>query len=298
MRPLNELLQQTLNGPARTVALACPEQPDIINAVMTARSLKLAEFLLFGNKDALGALLPAPFDSITIIEAKSDDDACYKAVCAVSEKKADILMKGRVNTSTLLSHVLHKEQGLRTDRLLSHVMVCYLSHLGRLILLSDGGLNINPTPDELAAIAFNAVLLSQTLNITHPKVALLSAIEHVNPKIPSTVKCQEAVLAINRLYPDIAAAGPMALDIALTPGAAAAKGWVNVVAGNADILIVPYMEMANILYKGWMFGCRENEAAGLIVGAKAPIILNSRSDDESAKLYSLALASILLEGGR
>jgi len=292
------LLPKAQSKPIKTVALACPENAAVIEMITAALKLKMANFILFGNLNKINEILPSIPKEIKIVNCADKAAACQAAVQAVSAKKADILMKGMVDTSVILKHVLNRDYGLRTGKLLSHIMVCYLMHLDRLVLLSDGGLNIDPDPSELSEITINAIELAHSLGIAVPKAALLSAVEKVNPKIPSTVKCQEAVETITRGgIQNCCVAGPLALDIALCKEAAEIKNITNPVAGAADILIVPYIEVANVLYKGWMFGCDGNDAAGIIVGAKAPIILTSRADNQKTKLYSLALAILALNGG-
>jgi phosphate butyryltransferase len=204
-------------------------------------------------------------------------------------------MKGLVDTSIILKEVLNRDYGLRTDNILSHVMICELPKFDRLIFLSDGAMNIDPTIEQLKQITLNAVSLARSLNISRPKVALLSAKEKPDPKMPSTLKCQ----AIQDMYErgeivrcDIC--GPLAVDLALDKEAAKIKNIRNNVAGQADILIAPYIEVANALYKGWVFGCEGVKSAGIVIGAKNPIVLTSRADSHESKLYSIAL-SVLME---
>jgi phosphate butyryltransferase len=299
MKTLEQMKKFAQNKPNKTIALACPEDTEVLSAVYEARLLNLCDFILFGDeiaiKQKMDALPNFIHEGCQVVDIKGKEAACAEAVKAVSSGRADVLMKGLVDTAILLKEVLNAEYGLRSDSILSHVMLVELPGFDRLIFLSDGAMNIDPSVEQLKQITLNAVALARSLAISRPKVALLSAVEKVNPKMPSTLKCH----AIQEMYErgeivrcDIC--GPLAVDIAIDKEAAKTKNIKNDVAGQADILIAPYIEVANALYKGWMFGCKDTKSAGVVIGARAPIVLTSRADTHESKLYSIAL-SVLME---
>ncbi|HQM07682.1 MAG TPA: phosphate acyltransferase, partial [Bacilli bacterium] len=257
--------------------------------------LGFCTFHLFGDitrikqlTKKMGREIPKEF---VMIEAKELASACQLAVRAISDGKADILMKGLVDTGIIMKEVLNKEYGIRTNQIISHVMVCELPRLKRLILLSDAAMIIDPTIPQMKAIITNAVSLAKKIGIINPKVAVISAIEKVNEKMPSTLKAKELQEMWEKgEITDCELYGPLAIDGALSVEAAKTKNISSPVAGNADILIVPYIEVGNALYKGWMFGCEGIKSAGIVMGAKAPIVLTSRADSHESKLSSIALA--------
>ena len=182
------------NKPNKIVALACPEDHEVMQAVKEAIKLNLCDFILFGDKYKITNIakeLNFNLKQCQIVNISDKEEATFEAVKYVSSKKADVLMKGLVDTAIIMKKVLDKEYGLRTDNILSHVMVIQLPKFNRLIFLSDGAMNISPTIEQLKQITVNAVSLARALSINRPKVACISAIEKVNPKMPSTLMCYE-----------------------------------------------------------------------------------------------------------
>jgi phosphate butyryltransferase len=298
LKTLNELIKYAQNKPNKTIAVACPEDHEVLEAVKEATLLNLCDFILFGNEEKIKYLSKtiANFDlgNYKIVNTKDSETACMEAVKCVSKGEANVVMKGLVDTAVILKKVLDKDYGLRTDSILSHVMLIELPKFERIIFLSDGAMNIDPDVNQLKLITINAVSLARALYISRPKVALLSAIEKVNPKMPSSVKAHEVeIMAENGEIVNCDVCGPIAVDVALDKEAAKIKNIKNPVAGNADILIAPFIEVANALYKGWVFGCDNVKSAGIIVGAKAPIVLTSRADSHESKLYSIALSVLM-----
>lgn len=298
MKTLKEVVKNAQSRPNKTIALACPEDHEVLEAVNEAKNLNLCDFILFGDESKIKHILSEMPDldlsDCKIVNLETKEEACMEAVKYVSSGKADVLMKGLVDTAVILKKVLDKEYGLRTNSILSHVMIVDLPKFDRLIYLSDGAMNINPTVEQLKQITINAVSLARSLNVSRPKVACISAIEKVNPKMPSSVKAHE-IQEMNEkgeiIHCDIC--GPLAIDLAIDKNAAKIKNIKNKVAGNADILITPYIEVGNALYKGWMFGCSNVKSAGIIVGAKKPIVLTSRADSHESKVYSIALSVLM-----
>lgn len=300
MKSLTQLLNNVKKNLDIRVAVACPEDDEVLNAIYEAYELGFCSFSLFGNVDEImnlvkemGKEVPKDFILENAIEPEL---ACMLAVKSVSEGQSHVLMKGLVDTSIIMKEVLNKEYGIRNNQVISHVMVLELPRLQRLILLSDAAMIIDPSSSQMKEITINAVSLAKSIGIIDPKVAVISAIEKVNPKMPSTLKAKELhEMWENGEIKDCQLYGPLAVDGALSLEAAKTKNISSPVAGNADILILPYIEVGNALYKGWMFGADNIKSAGIVMGAKAPIVLTSRADSHESKLYSIALAVKCLE---
>jgi phosphate butyryltransferase len=225
-----------------------------------------------------------------IVEASSAHEAAAKSVALINAGCADLLMKGHLHTDELLHEVIKKDGGLRGDRRLSHVFVMDVPGLAHLLLISDAAINIAPTLEEKVDITQNAIDLALALGMIKPRVGVLSAIETVTPKIPSTLDA--AILSKMAERGQIRGGvvdGPLAMDNAIDMEAAKTKGITSLVAGQADILIVPNIEAGNMLAKELSF-IAHADAAGIVLGARVPVILTSRSDNEKARLASCAVA--------
>lgn len=279
-----------------TVAIPMGSQPDILTLVTRARSelaSTLADKLQFVVFDSGSNVDQA--DTWTFHQARDEADAVTQAVGLVAQGKADILLKGIVQTQTLLKELLRPDYQLRLQKVLSHVAIIHLPQLNRPLLLSDAGMNIDPDEDRLAAIVENAVGVAHQIGLPKPKVALLSAAENFNPKMPSSVLAQ-AVAKQFETRSDAVIAGPISLDLALSPASVAHKHYEGVIQGDADVLIVPTIDVGNVLYKALMLFTNAR-SGGTIVGAKVPIVLTSRSDSVDSKLTALAFAIAQLKGG-
>jgi phosphate butyryltransferase len=238
------------------------------------------------NEELADALAWAQFQGIASATA-FDNPA--DAVAAVRAGDADALMKGSVDTATFLKSVLDKDNGLRTGALLSHVAV--VEALGRLLLITDGGIVLNPTLDDKVKIIANAVKIAGGLGIQMPKIAVLAAIEKEDSKMPETVDGA----ALSRMnLPGCLVQGPLAVDNAVSPAAARMKGIAGPVAGQADILLVPSVLVGNIFAKGIMYfaNCK---FGGVVAGTARPVMFLSRSDTAEAKLNTIALGIVLSE---
>ena len=282
--------------PLITVAIPMGSQPDILTLVTRARSelaSTLADKLQFVVFDSGSNVDQA--DTWTFHQARDEADAVTQAVGLVAQGKADILLKGIVQTHTLLKELLRPDYQLRLQKVLSHVAIIHLPQLNRPLLLSDAGMNIDPDEDRLAAIVENAVGVAHQIGLPKPKVALLSAAENFNPKMPSSVLAQ-AVAKQFETRSDAVIAGPISLDLALSPASVAHKHYEGVIQGDADVLIVPTIDVGNVLYKALML-FTDARSGGTIVGAKVPIVLTSRSDSVDSKLTALAFAIAQLKGG-
>ena len=221
--------------------------------------------------------------------------AAARAVELFHEGRAQAIMKGHLHTGQLLQHIVKSDGGLRTSSRISHVFVMDVPGLDHLLMVTDAAINIAPTLEEKVDIAQNAIDLAISIGIEVPKVGVLSAVETVNPKIPSTIDA--AVLSKMADRGQIRGGivdGPLAMDNAVDVEAAKTKGIKSLVAGHADILLAPNMEAGNMLAKELSF-IAHAEAAGLVMGARCPIILNSRADDDKARLASCAVAALFHE---
>ncbi|WP_419956437.1 phosphate butyryltransferase [Neobacillus niacini] len=280
-----------------TVAVAVAEDEEVIGAVIEALNRNLANFILFGDNEKINMILnlndkdqQKSNKSLTIVHAESNTMAAELAVKAVSTKEATVLMKGNIPTSDLLKAVLNKEYGLRTGNVLSHVAVFEVPEYNRFIIVTDAGMNISPNLEQKAQIIRNAAAIARAIGIEYPKVAPIAAVEVVNPAMQATIDA--ASLTIMNKRGQITGCiidGPLALDNAVSALAAEHKGIHSEVAGRADILLVPAIEVGNVLYKSFIYFAKAKVGA-VIAGAKAPIVLTSRADSAESKLYSLALA--------
>ena len=293
---LQRLAEQAGLGEAAIVSVAGANDREVLEAVCKAADLRISRFILFGAKKEIIDILESrrkglsQHPAIQIREAETPEMASMQAVKAVSSKEAGILMKGNVATATILKEVLNKEYGLRTDLVLSHVALFELPGFGRPLLLTDAAMNIAPDVGQKAQIIRNAAAVARSLGISRPLVACLAAVETVNPVMPATLDAAE-LTRMNKAgeLEGCIVEGPLAFDASISGEAALQKGIRGEVAGKADILLVPSIEVGNALYKSFVyFG--NAKVASIIAGAKAPIVLTSRADTAETKLHSLALA--------
>lgn len=292
---LDELLK--LNGNKMKLAVVACQDEDVLGAVVESAKLGISEPILIGSREEtirLAEKLALDISDFMFIEADDLTDAAQTGVKLVSSGEADFIMKGLVDTSILLKAVLDKEWGLRTESLLSHVMVYEVDSYHKLLYLTDGGMNLNPNLEEKAKIIDNAAIVARAMGCKKIKVAALAAKEKVNPKMQATVDAAELnrMCKEGRFGSDVIVEGPMALDLALSKEAVEIKKFPGVVAGDADVLLVPNIEMGNGIGKSITYLAR-GKSAGIIMGAKAPVVLVSRADDKETKLYSIALGNMI-----
>ncbi|MFC7441009.1 phosphate butyryltransferase [Laceyella putida] len=293
IKTFEEVVKKAESLPSVVVAVAQAADEDVLEAVREAKERNIADFLLFGDKDTILSLsqkIGLKVDPAAIGHAESDAKAAQMAVSAVREGKANVVMKGMIQTADFLRAVLNKENGLRTGKVLSHVSTHEVAGYDRLIHVTDPALNVAPTLQEKAQIAQNVIGYCQSLGNAEPKVAVLGAVEVVNPNMPPTLDAA-ALTQMNRRGQIKGGIidGPFALDNAISEEAAKHKGIKSPVAGVADVLLVPDIEAGNMLYKSLVyFG--KSKIGALVLGAAAPIVLTSRADSPEAKMYSIALA--------
>ena len=283
-------------GPIR-IAVVNAAQRLVLEAVREAQSLGLIEPRLIGESDLIGELSQAlgwQLDESWIIPADDEASAAATGVHLVRSGQADAVMKGYVHTDTFMRALLHEERGLRTPgRRVSHVFVTDIPTYPKLLHITDAAINIAPDLNAKAQILQNAVEVARLMGIEKAKVAVLSAVETVNPAIVSTLDA--ACLALMARRGQIANAivdGPLAFDNAISAAAAREKGIASEVAGDADIMLVPDLVSGNILAKNleYLAGAK---AAGIVVGLSAPVVLSSRADPAPARLAALALAVLM-----
>lgn len=275
-------------------AIACAEDETVLASVIQAYDLGLIEPILFGDKSSIEMILNDRKDVFEIVNSNSKEESCALAVQSISNGTNRLLMKGFVDTSVLLKAVLNKEWGIRDKSVLSHVCVATLPHSDKLFFISDSAMNILPDLMTKKSIIENAVSVARACGVECPKVGVLSAIEKINDKMPSSVDA--ALLSQMAKRGEIlncTVDGPFAFDNAIDVHAAHHKGVTHPNAGECDVLIVPNIEAGNILYKSITYFSR-GDVAGLVVGAKVPIILTSRADSEADKLNSIVCAILNL----
>jgi len=288
LRSLSEVIEMA-KGKGKVMAIAGAEDKEAIKAVFEAQELGVSA-LLFGKREVIESNLKEIGADFPIVDCRTDEESSKAAVKAVVEGRAHIVMKGLVKTSTLLKAVLDKEQGLRTERLLSHVAVVEVPGVNRLIFVTDGGMVIRPTLEQKVQIIENAVSVARKLGYEIPRVGLIAAVETVNPDMPETLEA--AIIAKMNERGQIKNCkidGPLGIDNALSVYAAEVKGVKGEVAGHADILVVPDIHSGNFLGKSAVYFAN-GKIAGIIAGAKAPVIVISRADTSESKFASIALA--------
>ncbi|MEM8877077.1 MAG: bifunctional enoyl-CoA hydratase/phosphate acetyltransferase [Pseudomonadota bacterium] len=289
----DRILEACEGLPPLDTAVACPDDPNSLGGAMLALKEGLIAPIFVGCKKRIGQAareIGADISAIELIDIEDEQEAAGHAVALVHKGRVKAVMKGHLHTDGLLHHVVKKKGGLRTSRRLSHVFAMDVPGRPTPVLISDAAININPDLEAKVSITQNAIDLARAIGIETPKVGVLSAVEVVNPNIPSTLDA--AVLSKMAERGQIKGGlvdGPLAMDNAIDINAARTKGITSLVAGRAEVLIVPNLEAGNMLAKELTF-IAHAEAAGLVIGAKVPVILTSRSDDDRARLGSCALA--------
>lgn len=296
---LKDLVRKARSLPTRIVVIAAAQDDVALEAAAVSEEEGLARCILVGDEHRIEALLwdlgrdPADFQ---IVDRQELHEAVATAVKLVREGEGQILMKGKVTSSDLLTEVLDKERGLRTGRLLSDVFLfdSPLPGSPRLMGITDGGINIAPGLEAKAQILSNSLEVFRALGYERPKVAVLSAIEQVNPGLPSTVDAGElAQRGREGVFGPCEVAGPLAMDIAVSAESARRKGVNTPVAGAADVLLFPSIEAANITAKTVQY-MAQVEVGHVVVGAAAPVLIPSRSENVQAKTNAVALGRLMV----
>lgn len=276
------------------VAVAAANDEHTLEAVFKATKDNIVEPVLIGNKAQIQEILVklnVQFEEDKIIHTESDAEAAEKAVELINEGRAAFIMKGKLQTADLLKAVVNKEKGLRTGKVMSHVAILQVPAYHKLIAITDGGMMMYPNADEKKQIIENAVDVFLAMGYENPKVAVLAAVETVNPKMPEAVDGD--ILKKMNLSGEIkncTIEGPISFDLTMSKDSAEIKGYSSPVTGEADILIAPDITAGNILSKA-LIELADSKMAGMIVGAKVPIVLTSRGATSEEKYLSLVLSA-------
>jgi phosphate butyryltransferase len=293
---MDELLDTAKRIKTKPLVVACAEDAHVLEAVELARKEDIVQPILVGDEQAILEImkeLNIDSSKYTIIDEQDKEQASLKAVKIVHDEKEAILMKGLVDTSVILKAALNKEFGLRTQNRISHVSVMETANYHKLLLMSDGAMNIAPSLDEKRQIIENSVKIAHALGNNLPNVAVIGAVEKINPKMDATLDARDLKkLQEDGIIKNCVVGGPFAIDNAINKEAALHKGIKDPMAGEADILIMPRIEAGNVFYKTMMF-LANTKSASVIAGAQKPIVLTSRADSTMSKYYSIALSALV-----
>ena len=292
-----DLLAKVKGLEKQKLAVAVAQDKPVLEAVREAHRMGIIDAILVGDEDqirSIGAELDMRLDEYEIVDVKDPTEAALKAVSFVHEGKADMYMKGLVDTKTFLKSVLDKEVGLRTGKPLSHVCVFELPGIDRLLFLTDVAFMPYPTLEDKVAIIDYTVEVANACGVENPKVAPLAAVEVVNEKMPATVEAAE----LTKMNEDgevtgCIVDGPLSVDLAIFPEAAKHKGATDrKIVGDADVILFPDIHAGNIAYK-FLVHTTKFKNGCILAGTSAPAILTSRSDSTETKVNSIALAAVV-----
>lgn len=294
-KSFDDLIKKVQNlDSMKKVAVVSAQDEHTLEAVFKAKKDNIVEPILIGNKKKIIEILSGLHESVleeSIINVESDSEAAEKAVELINENKADFIMKGKIQTADLLRAVVNKENGLRTGKVMSHIVIHEIPTYHKLLAVTDGGMMMYPNLDEKKQILENAVSTFLALGYENPKVAVLAAVETVNPKMQESVDADMLKkLNIKGEIKNCIVEGPISYDLTMSKESASIKGFVSPVTGEADIIVVPNITVGNILGKSLVYSAGA-KMAGFIVGAKVPIVLTSRGSTSEEKYLSLALSA-------
>lgn len=299
IRNFDGLIKKVQNGAPQTLSVAAAQDADVLLSVWNAYQNKLIKgAYLVGNESEIRAIADENNINLSVFSTIHEEDkaeACATAIKLVKEGKADLPMKGFVDTSVVLKALLNKEYGLRIGNLICHVGLMEVAGFDRMFLISDSAMTIAPTLEQKADLIRACTQIAHAMGNENPKVAILCAVEKVNPKMPATVDAEE-LTKMNEAgeITGCIVKGPLQMDLAVSAQAAKHKGINHPVAGNADVLITPDIEAGNILNKSMEYFAR-CEKAGCIMGAARPMVLTSRASSDVSKMYSIALAVLVAQ---
>lgn len=299
MGNFDKLLAKVKECDRKKVAVAVAEDSEVLQAVRAAKEQDIADAILVGDEAKITEIATSLDIDVTQFEIVNEPDmieASLKAVKLVHDGKADMYMKGGIDTKNFLKSVLDKEVGLRTGNALSHVCLFDIKGIDHLLFLADVAFMTYPTLEEKVQIIENTIPVVKACGIECPKVAPLAAVEVVNPKMPATVEAAELTkMCEEGKIKDCIVDGPLSLDLAIDPEAAKHKGALDrKIQGDADILLFPDIHAGNLVYKA-LVHTAEVKNGCILTGTKAPVILTSRSDTFETKVNSIALAAVVAE---
>lgn len=300
-KSFDDLLAKVKGCERKKLAVAVAQDKPVLEAVKAAKEQGIAEAILVGDKKKIKEVadeLEMDLAQYEVIHEADTKKAALFAVQLVSSGRADMVMKGLVDTATFLRSVLNKEVGLRTGKVMSHVAVFEIEGIDRLIFLTDAAFNTYPDLKAKVQIVQNSVYVANACGITMPKVAPVCAVEIVNPDMPATVDASLLSKMNDRgQIKGCIVDGPLALDNAISEEAAKHKGVTGPVAGKADVIMLPDIETANVMYKTLTYTAKSRNG-GILVGTSAPVILTSRADSFETKVNSIALAAVVAEASK
>ena len=297
IKKLDQMLDVLKGSEKVVLSVAAAHDEEVLLAIKSAVEMNIITPILVGQEDKIRKIseeIDFNLDGIKIIDKETIEECAEVAVKLVSSNEADFVMKGLLDTSVILKAVLNKEWGLRTDSLLSHVMIYEVGFYHKLLVLTDGGMNIAPDYEQKVKILKNAIKATEPLGLETIKVAVLAAKEKVNPKMQATVdaKALEDACKQGEFGDNVIVEGPLAFDLAVSKEACKVKGFKTKVGGDVDIMLMPTIEVGNGIGKAFTYAAHA-KSAGIIMGAKAPIVLVSRADTHESKLYSIAYGAIV-----
>lgn len=296
IKTFDEVISKVKSQSMKKVAVAVAQDEPVLEAIRDAKKNGIADAILVGDKEEIikiAETIGMNVDEYEIIDEKDVNKAAIETVKLVSSGRADMMMKGLVDTATFLRAVLNKEVGLRTGKQMSHIAVFEVPGYDRLLFVTDAAFNMYPELKEKIDIIKNAVQVAHALENVIPKVAPICAVEVVNPSMPATLDAANLSKMNERgQIKGCIIDGPLALDNALSKEAAAHKKISGPVAGEADILLMANIEAGNAVYKCLTY-TTESKNGGLLMGAAAPVIVTSRADSPETKMNSIALASLV-----
>ena len=297
IKNINELLNAAKAQDTMKLVVAAAQDEDVLLAVVKAAEESVVEPILVGDEKQIQEIATKNnlnLEAYKIIHLEDLTEVARLSVELVRNGEADFVMKGLIDTAILLRAVLDKEVGLRTDSQLSHVMVYDIPTYHKLMYFTDGGMNITPDLNAKIAITKNGIQVARALGNETVKVACLAAKEKVNPKMPATVdaKALEDKCKAGEFGENVIVEGPLAFDLVVSKEAAETKGFKSEIAGDVDVVVVPTIEVGNGIGKALTY-LAQAKSAGIIMGAKAPVVLVSRADSFEDKLNSIALGSVI-----
>lgn len=296
LKSFEEVIEKAIHFGPKRISVAIAQAEDVMEALEEARKIGLIKGILVGNKEETIQVcqkLNIDPQDYEFIDEQDKNEAARIAVKLVRDKKAELLMKGMIGTDRILRAVLDKEIGLRTKRLLSHAYVLKLKNYDKLLTVTDGAMNIAPNLEQKVQIVQNIINFCHCLEIEEPKIAILAAVEVVNPDMPACIDaaCLSKMADRGQIEGGIVD-GPLAFDNAISKEAALHKGIDSPVSGEVDAVVAPEIESGNIFAKGLVY-LAEAEPAGVLLGTTAPVILVSRSDCPISKVRSIALGILM-----
>ena len=297
IKKLDQMLDVLKGSEKVVLSVAAAHDEEVLLAIKSATEMNIITPILVGQEDKIRKIsdeINFDLNGIKIIDKETIEECAEVAVKLVSSKEADFVMKGLLDTSVILKAVLNKEWGLRTDSLLSHVMIYEVGFYHKLLVTTDLGMNIAPNYEQKVKILKNAIKATEPLGLETIKVCALAAKEKVNPKMQATVDAKELEDACKNgeFGENVIVEGPLAFDLAVSKEACEVKGFKTEVGGDVDIILMPTIEVGNGIGKAFTYAAGA-KSAGIIMGAKAPIVLVSRADTHESKLYSIAYGAIV-----